>query len=76
MKITFDPTADAIRIKFQEGNYELSKELDDGIILDLTKDNKIMAIEILDVSERMPRKTLEHLRQDARRRSRWQSTRP
>ncbi len=73
MKITFDPTADAIRIKFQEGNYELSKELDDGVILDLSKDNQIMAIEILDVSDRMPRKTLEHLRQDARR---WQRTRP
>jgi len=61
MKITFDPTADAIRIKFQEGKYELSKELDDGIILDLTKDNKILAIEILDVSERMPRKTLRDI---------------
>ena len=61
MKITFDQTADAIRIKFQEGKYELSKELDDGIILDLTKDNKILAIEILDVSERMPHKTLRDI---------------
>lgn len=52
MKINFDPKTDVMRIKFQEGKYDLSKEIEDGIILDMTKDNKIMAIEILDVSIR------------------------
>ena len=61
MKIDFDPEADAMRIKFQEGEYEISKEVDDGVILDVTKDNKIIAIEILDVSDKMPRKSLRNI---------------
>ena len=61
MKITFDKKADAIRIKFQEGEYEISKEVDEGIIIDTTKNNEIMAIEILDVSERIPRKNLKDI---------------
>ncbi|MBI2141031.1 DUF2283 domain-containing protein [Candidatus Woesearchaeota archaeon] len=55
MKITFDAKNDVMRIKFQEGKYEVSKEIDEGVIIDMTKDNKIMAIEILDASERIPK---------------------
>lgn len=55
MKITFDSRKDVMRIKFQEGKYEVSKEIDEGIIIDMTRDNKIMAIEILDASERIPK---------------------
>ncbi len=60
MKINFDKKADIMRIKFQEGKYEISKEVDEGIIIDMTKDNKIMAIEILNVSEKMPVKSLKN----------------
>ena len=59
MKISFDPKHDVMRIKFQEGNYEISKEIDEDIIVDMTKDNKIMAIEILNVSSRIPKKNLK-----------------
>ncbi len=62
MKINFDPKADAIRIKFQEGEYEISKEVDEGVIIDMTKDNQIMAIEILDISEKMPKSSLKDIR--------------
>lgn len=55
MKITFDSKNDVMRIKFQDGKYEVSKEIDEGVIIDMTKDNKIMAIEILDASERIPK---------------------
>lgn len=61
MKISFDPKKDVIRIKFQEGKYEISKEVDEGIIIDMTKDNKIMAIEILDVSEKIPQKNMKEI---------------
>ena len=54
MKIIFDSKNDVMRIKFQDGKYEISKEVDDGIIFDMTKDNKIMAIEILNASEKIP----------------------
>ncbi len=59
MKINFDPKHDIMRIKFQDGKYEISKELEEGIIVDVTKNNEIIAIEIMDVSKRIPRKNLK-----------------
>lgn len=59
MKIDFDQKHDIIRIKFQEGDYEISKEIDDGIIMDMTKEGQIMAIEILDVSSKIPKGNLK-----------------
>ena len=61
MKITFDPKKDVMRIKFQEGKYEISKEVDEGIVIDMAKDNKIMAIEILDASQRIPKREMKDL---------------
>ena len=58
MKISYDPDVDAMTIVFQKGKYEVSKEMLDGIIVDYTPDGKILAIEILDVSTRMPTKTI------------------
>ncbi len=55
MKIHYDRKADAISIKFQEGKYDVSEEVADGIIADVTKDGKIISIEILDASKRMPK---------------------
>ncbi len=59
MKINFDKKNDIMRVKFQEGKYEISKEIDEGIIIDTDKDNKIIAIEIIDVSERIPKGNLK-----------------
>ena len=64
MKISFDPKTDVMRIKFQEGTYEISKELDENIIVDMTKDNKIMAIEILNISERIPKRNFKEITVD------------
>ena len=61
MKIKFDQKADILRIKFQEGKYEISKEVAKGIIIDMSKDNKIMALEILDVSEKIPKKDMKDI---------------
>lgn len=61
MKITFDAKNDVMRIKFQEGKYEISKEVDEGIIIDMTKDNKIMAIEILNASQRIPKREIKEV---------------
>lgn len=41
-------------IQFQEGEYHISKEIDGGIILDYAKDGKVIGIEILQVSQRIP----------------------
>jgi len=54
LHITYDPEADAMNIKFQKSEYDISKEIAEGIIVDYTKEGKVIAIEILDVSKRMP----------------------
>jgi len=61
MKINFDQTNDVVRIVFQKGKYDISKEVDTGVILDFTKDSKIMAIEILDASEKLSKKSIQTL---------------
>ncbi|MBD3155617.1 MAG: DUF2283 domain-containing protein [Candidatus Aenigmarchaeota archaeon] len=58
MRITYDPDVDAMNIHFQKGKYELSEEVADGIVIDMTKDGRVISIEILDVSKRMPKKSI------------------
>lgn len=61
MKISYDPEVDAMRITFQKGDYSISTEAAEGIIVDTAKDGSILAIEILDVSERMPTNNLKNV---------------
>ena len=61
MKIRFDQNNDIMRIKFQEGKYEISKDIDEDMVIDMTKDNKIMAIEIMNVSHRIPVKGMKEV---------------
>lgn len=62
MKITYDPEADAMNIVFEEGSYEVSEELTEGVIVDFSAEGKITAIEILDVSRRLPDASMEEVR--------------
>jgi uncharacterized protein YuzE len=59
MEITYDKKADAANFVFQKGRYHISKEIGEGVIVDYTKSGKIISIEILNVSKRMPRKSIE-----------------
>ncbi|HLD06851.1 MAG TPA: DUF2283 domain-containing protein [Candidatus Nanoarchaeia archaeon] len=61
MRISFDHKHDIMRIKFQDGKYDVSKEVSDGVVIDMTKDNKMMAIEILDVSQKIPLKDIKEV---------------
>ena len=61
MKVSYDEKKDIMRIKFQEGKYEISKEIDEDLVVDMTKDNKIMAIEIMNVSHRIPMKGMKEI---------------
>ena len=51
-----------MRIKFQDSEYEMSREVDDGIVIDIDKKGKIIAIEILDVSDKMSKESIRELR--------------
>ena len=59
MKVSYDQTVDAMNITFQEGKYYLSKEIAEGIIVDYTKTGKVIRIEILDASKRMPKESIK-----------------
>jgi len=52
MKIRYDKEADAMYIYAEEGVYEVSEEVGDGLIIDISKDGKIIGLEILDASEK------------------------
>lgn len=62
MKITYDKKADAANIVFQKGKYNVSEEIGEGVIVDYTKNGKIISIEILDLSKRMPKKSLQDVK--------------
>ena len=51
MKITYDKKVDALRIIFRETTVT-TKELGEGIALDLDEEGRLAGIEILDVMQR------------------------
>ena len=59
MEITYDPETDTMDIEFQKGKYEVSKEIAEGIIIDYTKDGKVISIEILNASKRMSKDSIK-----------------
>lgn len=61
MKITYDPKIDAMYIKFQEGSFVSNKEVEEGIVFDMGKDDIILGIEILEASQRLKPKGLSYL---------------
>ena len=61
MKVTYDPKADAMNIRFQRGKYSISKEVINGIVIDYTRNGKVLSIEILDVSKRIPLRNIKNL---------------
>ena len=55
MKVTYDPTVDAMSIDFAKGTYHVSREINKGsIIVDFDKKGKLLSIEILDASINIP----------------------
>ncbi|MAH07866.1 DUF2283 domain-containing protein [Candidatus Pacearchaeota archaeon] len=53
MKIRYDKDADAMYLKFGEGDYVESKEIEEGVVIDFDENGKIIGMEVLDVSEKM-----------------------
>lgn len=53
MKIIFDPETDTLSLIFREDMIAESDEVKEGIIIDYSKDGKIVSIEILDASEQI-----------------------
>ena len=52
MKIEYSDSADAIYVLFKEAFVVKSKEIEEGIVVDLDENGHLIGIEILDVSHR------------------------
>jgi len=61
MRVDYDETDDAVYIRFSEAEYYQSDEIKEGVILDLDKEGRIIALEILDVSRRLPHASLDSI---------------
>lgn len=62
MEITYDEIADALYIQFQPSQeVKETIKLREGILIDISPDEKLFGIEILDVSKRLPLSELGHL---------------
>ena len=61
MRINYDRQADAMYIRFSEAKYYQSDEVKEGIILDFDKSGKIIGMEVLDVSERLPQESMSSI---------------
>ncbi len=57
MKITYDKEADALYIQISAKTPEGVIEIKEGVNLDISKDDKIIGIEILDASKKLSLKS-------------------
>ncbi len=58
MKIEYDTEVDALYIRIQEKEVSHTKELEEGVNLDLDESNKIIGLEIIGASERYSKKDI------------------
>ncbi len=53
MKVIFDPETDTLSIIFRDEKISESDEVKEGVIIDYSKDGKIVSIEIMDASDQV-----------------------
>ena len=51
MKIEYDKKLDIMYIRFKEGKYAFSEELNENAIIDIDENGRMLAIELLDISK-------------------------
>jgi uncharacterized protein YuzE len=61
MEIKYDKEVDAMYITFEKGEYEVSEEIGDGIVFDVSKKGKLIGIEVLDASEKLSHPVLKRI---------------
>jgi uncharacterized protein YuzE len=54
MKISYDPRADALYIKLQEGEALRTRKVEEGILVDLDGTGRLYGIEIIGMKGRIP----------------------
>ncbi len=59
MRISLDSKADALYIRLRKGKFSKNRRLDADTILDLDAQGRILGIEMLNASKRIPARELE-----------------
>lgn len=59
MKISYDPEADAIYIELRDVKPADSRDIEEGVTVDLDADGHVVGIEILDAQERIGTESLD-----------------
>jgi uncharacterized protein YuzE len=57
MKVTYDEEVDALYIRLGTGKPEGVVEIKEGVNIDVTKDGRILGVELLDASEKVSLKS-------------------
>ena len=63
MEIKYIKDIDVLNIELQEGKFEYSEEVGEGINLDLDEKGEILSIEIIDATKRLRREVAEKISQ-------------
>lgn len=58
MRIEYDREADALYIQFRDAKPSGNVDIEDGLTVDFDDQKRLIGIEILDVSHRLPREAL------------------
>ncbi|MEW6200764.1 MAG: DUF2283 domain-containing protein [bacterium] len=61
MKIEYSKQADALYIYLKEAYVKRSREIEDGIVIDLDENGHLIGIEVLGVSEKLSPKELANI---------------
>jgi len=61
MDISFDKKADALYIEFRKGKFGSNKKIDQDTVIDLDEKGKLLGIEFLSASKRIPLKGLQNI---------------
>ena len=59
MHIEYDPEANALYIRFRNSKPADNIDIEDGLTVDLDDQRRLIGIEILDVSHRLPKEALK-----------------
>ena len=63
MGIKYVKDIDVLNIELQEGDFEYSEEIGEGVILDIGKNGDILAIEIVDATKRLGKEVADKITQ-------------
>ncbi len=63
MAVKYVKDIDVLTIELQEGEYEHSEEIGEGVILDIGKNGDILSVEIIDATKRLQKEVADKIAQ-------------